>query len=177
MARRVVTRIPAHPSLSPRSRGVSRFYWYFLLCPVCTLCGTVRYAPRAVCRPFFFLGRVRRQGGPLSFRAEPSPRGLGFTWYPPGQPSFLYRSRSRATANIPMASGATDDTGSNTISKPSWNMSPNTFPSYLMQLRRWLPHKDPRYNDLVERGVALDRGKVCCSHPIPCSPGEPLTTW
>ena len=61
-----------------------------------------------------------------------------------------------------MPSNDADEADANAISKPSWNMSPNIFPSYLMRLRRWLPHKDPRYNDLVECGVALDRGKVCC---------------
>lgn len=64
-----------------------------------------------------------------------------------------------------MASNAADETDPHAVNNPSWNMSPNTFPPYLMQLRRWLPYKNSRYNDLVERGVALDRGKVCCNGP------------
>ena len=48
------------------------------------------------------------------------------------------------------------------VRKPQWNMSPNTFPPYLVQLRRWLPSVDARYSDLVERRVVVDRGKVCC---------------
>ena len=55
-----------------------------------------------------------------------------------------------------------DTTTITTVSKPSWNTSPNTLPGFVLDLQKYLPKRDARYKALVEYGYILERRSVIC---------------
>ena len=54
------------------------------------------------------------------------------------------------------------DTDNTDNDPPTWDTSPNTFPSYYQDLLVWLPKQGSRFRLLVQLYVALDRGLTCC---------------
>ena len=55
-----------------------------------------------------------------------------------------------------------DTTTITTVSKPSWNTSPNTLPGFVLDIQKYLPKRDARYKALVEYGYILERRSVIC---------------
>ena len=45
-----------------------------------------------------------------------------------------------------------DTTANSSVTKPSWNTSPNTLPGFVLDLQKYLPKRDARYKALVEYG-------------------------
>ena len=56
----------------------------------------------------------------------------------------------------------TDTPDSSTVRKPSWNTSPNTLPSHLIALKRWIYTADTRYKQLIETGTVIERKEILC---------------
>ena len=55
-----------------------------------------------------------------------------------------------------------DNSDSSSVKKPSWNTSPNTLPSHLIALKRWVPTADTRYKQLLETGTVIERKEILC---------------
>ena len=48
-----------------------------------------------------------------------------------------------------------------TVKKPTWNTSTNTFATFLNKLRKWLAKKNNNYKTLVEYGYVVNRNMTC----------------
>ena len=55
-----------------------------------------------------------------------------------------------------------DTTTNSSVTKPTWNTSPNTLPGFVLDLQKYLPKRDARYKALVEYGYILERRSVIC---------------
>ena len=55
-----------------------------------------------------------------------------------------------------------DTTTNSSVTKPTWNTSPNTLPGFVLDLQKYLPKRDARSKALVEYGYILDRRSVIC---------------